>query len=127
MFPVSLSEKCDLNEFAAKLCSRATLCTVSDEEGITAMVAGYTEHTADNMGYISIVATLPKAQRKQHGSTLIRKFLQIAGDKGLSAVHLYAVPTNLPAMRMYEKLGFVRFQMPDEPRPEDAHLIYYMH
>ena len=126
LFPVPLSAKQNLDDFARKLCEKATLCVAHDGEVIVALVAGYTDHVVDNMGYISIAATLPQVQGRGYSSSLIREFLDIAREKQLQAVHLYAVRENAPAMHMYRKLGFVDYYVKDEPRPKDAHLILYL-
>ena len=125
-FPVPLSEKHNLVEFAEKLCDKATICTAIEDSNIVALLAGYTDNVENKLGYISIVATLPQAQGKGYGTSLVREFLDIARKKGLRAVHLYAVRENIPAMRMYKKLGFEDYILDDEPRPDDAHLIYYI-
>lgn len=125
LFPIPLSTKHNLKEFAEKLCDKATMCTAIEDGNIVALLAGYTDNVENNLGYISIVATLPQAQGKGYGTLLIREFLDIARTKGLRAVHLYAVRENIPAMRMYNKLGFEDYVLDDEPRPNDAHLIYY--
>lgn len=126
MFPVPLSDKQELHGFAVKLCEKATLCTKTDSEKIVAMVAGYTENIVDNMAYISVVATLPEVQGRGLASKLVRDFIRLCEAKNIGAVHLYAVPENVAAVRMYEKLGFVRYEKPDEERPEDIHFIYYI-
>lgn len=124
LFPVPLSAKQDLHALSQKLCERATLLCELDGEDIVAMVAGYTENVIENRGYISVVATLPSAQGKGYASSLVRRFLALAKEKGLCGVHLYTHATNLGAIRMYERIGFVRYAAADEPRPEDIHLIY---
>ena len=123
-FPVPISEKQDLAAYAQKLSERATLCAELDGKRIVALVAGYTENVTDNMAYISLVATVADAQGRGVGKRLTREFVSVAADKGLDAVHLYAVPTNTPAVSMYKKLGFEEWIRPDEPRPQDLHLIY---
>ena len=125
-FPVPISEKQDLGDYARKLCDRATLCVETDADGerIVALVAGYTENVIDSRAYISLVATVADAQGRGFGKRLTREFVSVAADKGLDAVHLYAVPTNTPAVSMYKKLGFEEWIRPDEPRPQDLHLIY---
>ena len=125
-FPTPLSQKQDLATYARKLCEKATVCVELAEGEIVAMVAGYTDNLVDDKAYISIVATLPEAQGKGIASRLVESFIHRAAEKGVSAVHLYAVPSNIPAMRMYEKLGFVPFAVDGELRPGDAHLIYYI-
>lgn len=125
-FPVPLSVKQDLGEFAVKLCSKGTICTVMEGDRIISMAAGYTDNLIENMAYLSVVATLPEAQGKGLASKLVKEFIGICEQKGIGAVHLYAVPSNDAAIRMYEKTGFVPLIMEDEPRPDDAHLVYYL-
>lgn len=125
-FPVPLSRKQDLSDFARKLREKATLCVAANDAGITAMVAGYTENLTGGMAYVSIAATLPEARGQGLASGLMRRFIRICRDKNIPAIHLYAVPSNTPAMEMYRRMGFVEWKKPDEPRPEDAHLILYL-
>ena len=101
LFPIRLSAKQNLDEYALKLCNKATLCSVRDNDMVVALVAGYTDQVENGLGYISIVAVLPEMQGRGYGSSLVREFLDVAQKKGLRAVHLYAVPDNFPAMRMY--------------------------
>lgn len=125
-FPVRLSAKTDLKLLSHKFEEKATVCTVEEHGQFQAMVAGYTDNVVDNVGYISVVATLPKAQGKGYASKLLREFIGIARGKGLDAVHLYTVPSNKAAVLMYKKLGFVEYLVPNESRPEDLHLIYHI-
>ena len=123
-FPVPLSEKQDLSVLVAKFIEKATLCHVLNEGRMIALVAGYTENVTENMGYISVVATIPEARGKGYAKALVGEFIDIARSKGLSAVHLYTVRTNTSAVKMYEKLGFAEWVCENEPRPDDLHLIY---
>lgn len=126
MFPVPLSEKQNLTEFAQKLYEKATLCTVLKDGKIVAMLAGYTEALENGMAYISIVATRKEAQGKGYAATLLKEFLEICKKKNIKAVHLYAVRENLPAVQLYKRFGFREWKPENEVRPEDLHLIYYM-
>lgn len=126
MFPIPISKKQDLHLFAIKLCEKATLCIEVENEKIISMVAGYTENVLDNRAYISIVATVPDAQGRGLASKLVQDFIQICSDKNIDAVHLYAVQSNIAAVRMYKKIGFEEWIIPDEPRKDDVHLIYYL-
>lgn len=123
-FPTPLSEKQDLDMLAEKFIQKATLCYAEDQNAITALVAGYTENVTDNMAYISVVATLEASRGKGLASGLICEFVAIARDKGLDGVHLYAVRSNIAAVKMYHKLGFTEWNCVDEVRPHDLHLIY---
>lgn len=125
-FPIPLSQKVDLSELAVKFFEKATLCCRCDQGRIIAMVAGYLDHTLNNMGYISLVATTTDARRKGYSSNLLRDFLKKASEKGLQAVHVYTHESNMRAIGMYKKVGFVEYNPEYEPHPEDHHFIYYL-
>ena len=123
-FPVPLSEKQDLSAYARKLYEHATLCTACKGDRIVSMVAGYTENLTGDWAYIAIVATLPEGRGQGTARRLVQEFIQICAQKQIRAVHLYAVPENTAAVRLYQTLGFRTLQLDDEPRKVDAHLIY---
>ena len=124
LFPIPLSNKCELKLLARKFAEKATICAHLIDNEIVALVAGYTNDSVGKIGYISIVATLSEEQGKGYASKLIRQFLDIAEQKNLEAVHLYADRRNASALTIYRRLGFVEWKMPDDPRESDLHLIF---
>ena len=123
LFPVRLSQKQNLHDFAMKLYHKATICCVIVEDKIVAMVGGYTENLADNISYISVVATLPAFQGKGYAKGLLGEFIGICQEKELSGIHLYTSRTNLAAKALYKSWGFQEWNCQNEPRPDDLHLI----
>lgn len=124
-FPTPLSKKQDLKCFSKKLFEKATVVVKHENEEIVAMVAGYTENIVDNIAYITILATLECARGKGYAKGIIEDFFEICKSKKIKAVHLYAAPSNIPAVNLYKKIGFVQYKIENEPRKEDLHLIYY--
>lgn len=122
-FPVALSQKTDLKEYAKKLYENATICCECQNGVIAAMVAGYTKNLSENLAFVSIMATRKECRGQGRASKQLAKFLQECQKVGANGVHVYAVESNLPAVATYQKLGFERYQIPDEPRPYDLHLI----
>ena len=125
-FPTPLSQKQDLGKLAEKFIDKATLCYAEEEGRIAALVAGYTENVTNDIAYISVVATLPEKQGRGLASGLVAEFISRARERGLRAVHLYTAQSNLGAIRMYRKLGFVEWIYESEPRPNYLNLIYYV-
>ncbi len=125
-FPVPLSQKQDLKEYSKKLLEKATLCFVCEDGKILSLVAGYTENLSENMAFITLVATREEARGRGLAKELVQEFISLCREKNIKAVHLYAVPTNVSAVKMYHKVGFREFYPVNEPRPEDTHLIYYL-
>lgn len=125
-FPIPISKKQELGAYARKLHDKATLCAAYDGSKIIALVAGYTDNLCNEMAYISLVATLPQVRGRGLATELIKDFISICEEKKIKAAHLYAVPTNTSAIHMYRRLGFQKYDLSDEPRPDDTHLIYYL-
>lgn len=125
-FPIPLSQKQDLRSYAIKLAEKATLCYVEIDGTILSMAAGYTDNLKDNNAYIAIVATLCEEQGKGYAKKVINEFIDVCKRKEITAVNLYAVRDNVSAIEMYRRLGFVEWHLPDEPRPDDVHFIYYI-
>ncbi len=125
-FPVPLSEKTDLKEYADKLYNRGTVFTYEDKGRILAMVAGYIENSVDNLAYLAVLAALPETRGQGISKKLVTKFIEKSKEKELKAVHLYAVRENIPAMNLYKGLGFEELHLENESRPNDVHFIYYL-
>lgn len=123
-FPVPISEKQNLPEYAEKLLKQATLCCELENDEIISMVAGYTDNLTDDMAYIALVATQKSARGKGYAKKLIRKFINICKEKNIKSIHLYTHITNEKAIKMYKSIGFENYILQNEQRSDDVHLIY---
>ena len=124
-FPVPLSEKVDLKEYAQKLFDHATIFCAYENGVIASMVAGYTRNLTDDLAFVSIMATRKEYRGQGLASKQLGKFLEESRNVGVKGVHVYAVESNLPAVATYKKHGFERYEAANETRPEDLHLIAY--
>lgn len=122
-FPIPLSDKVNLEDYTEKLLKNAVLCAEFDNEQIIGVVAGYINDVS-LFAYISLVAVLPQARGEGVASKLIKEFFEKCREKAYIAVHVYTHKTNHSAIRLYEKLGFKKYEIKNEPRLEDEHFIY---
>ncbi len=60
----------------------------------------------DKAAVIHILAVSPDYQGKGIGSEMVREAIKLAKEKGMLAIRLDALASNIPAHRMYERLGF---------------------
>ena len=60
----------------------------------------------DKAAVIHILAVSPDYQGKGIGSEMVRGAINMAKEKGMQAIRLDALASNIPAHRMYERLGF---------------------
>ena len=126
LFPVPLSKKISLHELAHKLYSNGLLSIIRENNEIVAIVGGYANDKESGLAYISIVATISGYMGKGYGTAAVKKFAYMCKEKGMKAIHLYAVMSNVSAIKMYKKIGFMDYFIENEPRPNDAHLILYL-
>lgn len=56
---------------------------------------------------ITRIGVFPHARRRGTAERLLRAGLELLGDLGVSELNLEVRQSNLPARRLYEKLGFV--------------------
>lgn len=122
-FPIPLSRKVDLDEYADKLLEKATLCCEYKENELVGLVAGYTDNLVNNLAYIALVGVTENAQHQGIASGLVKEFCKVCNNKKIYKVHLYTDATNIKAIRMYKKLGFEEFLIENESRPQDIHFI----
>ena len=59
-------------------------------------------------GDVTNVAVCRERQREGIGSFLVSSLLRLAGDQGISMIHLEVRSGNETAIRLYERLGFQR-------------------
>ena len=60
----------------------------------------------DKVAVIHILAVSPDYQGKGIGPAMVREAINMAKEKGMQAIRLDALASNIPAHRMYERLGF---------------------
>ena len=60
----------------------------------------------EKVAVIHILAVSPDAQGKGLGSEMIREAIRLAQNNGMQAIRLDALASNMPAHKIYERLGF---------------------
>ena len=60
----------------------------------------------NKVAVIHILAVSPDSQGTGIGSEMIRDAISMAQKNGIQAIRLDALASNIPAHRMYERLGF---------------------
>lgn len=125
-FPIPLSDKVNIAEYAEKLMDKADLVAEIEEDRIKGLAAGYTENIIDNSAYIALVGVQDKFRGQGIAKQLVKTFIKLCQEKNIHSINLYTHQTNVPAIKMYGALGFEIYDMQDEVRTQDIHYIYYL-
>lgn len=124
-FPIPLSKKIKIDEYAEKLISTANVIVEKDNGKIIGIVAGYIDNSIEEISYISIVAVQKEYRGKSIAKKLLQKYIDECKEKNLKGVHLYTHKTNITALTMYKNFGFISKENVKEERTEDVHLFLY--
>jgi ribosomal protein S18 acetylase RimI-like enzyme len=106
-FVQSLNERINVTEYGKKLYAEALRFEAWDVGKLVGMVAGYCNDTIKRTAYITSVSVLNDWQRKGIAVQLISQFIEHAEKFGMSCISLEVARGNEPAIRLYEKCGFV--------------------
>ena len=94
-----------------KLCTRTDFSQALDEQNVLAgvVVSKLEPHRGGPMrGYIAMLATKSEHRGKGIATTLVSKAIDAMIERDADEIALETEETNLAAMKLYEKLGFLR-------------------
>ena len=78
---------------------------VIEKEGVVIGAAGYTDQAG--VGYINNVVISPRERGNGYSETLLAGVLDSGREKGLFSFTLEVRVSNVPAIKLYERAGFV--------------------
>ena len=77
------------------------------EDSETKKLAGYIlSFKKRDFGYISVVGVIPSYRKRGIATALVKNAVQYLKSRGLSPIIIDVETANMPALRVYEKVGF---------------------
>lgn len=118
LFSIKLSDKTDLTKLSKKITSLGTVFSISENEDIVGLIAGYNNDDVNLKAYISVLAILPEYQGKGLASKLLSDFTEDCKKKKIKRIEVFTHKTNMNAINMYKKNGFI-IDENNKTRPDD--------
>lgn len=106
-FVQALSERAVIKDYSKKIFSKAERFEAWADGVLVGLVAAYCNDPIKSMAYITSVSVLSDRQGKGIAAHLIRQCVEHAKSMGMHCVSLEVERGNVPAIRLYEKCGFV--------------------
>lgn len=100
----TFSDPWTMKDFSDSFHNQNNTYLVAEVDGKLAGYCGYWGIAGE--GYIYNVAVAKEFRRQRIGYTMLRALLDEAKEKGIEAITLEVRRSNLPAIRLYESLGF---------------------
>lgn len=103
-FIPTISSRTSIVDYAEKLGKNADIFVVCDFNQDVGLCAIYTNKPV--FAYITAIGVLPHMARRGLGRRLINKSIDLCRSKKMQKIGLEVWPTNIPALSLYEKMGF---------------------
>ena len=105
-FPVPLSQKADLEDLAQKVIDRGYIVAVQEGERLLSAAFFYCNDVETEIGYLSVLATLPECRGMGYANAVISEMERIAKEQGMRRMQLYTYRSNKGAVDFYIKNGY---------------------
>lgn len=106
-FVPSMSERVDINDYAKKIVSKSTRFEAWVDDKLVGLVAVYCNDMEKRTAFITSVSVLREATGKGIAESLMKRCIERKKALGMRQVSLEVASDNMPAIRLYEKCGFV--------------------
>jgi ribosomal protein S18 acetylase RimI-like enzyme len=105
-FMPPLGERVDLDAYASKIVAQAERFEAREGDSLAGLVAAYCNDPARRTAFITSVSVLPSRQGHGLASRLLRECIAHVRLMGFERVELEVDTRNVPAARLYLKVGF---------------------
>lgn len=106
-FVPPLSGRVEISDYAQKIASKATRFEAWSGGTLVGLVAAYCNDQEKRVAYITSVSVLKEWMSKGIAARLMSRCIEHAKASGMRQVSLEVASDNAPAIRLYEKSGFV--------------------
>jgi ribosomal protein S18 acetylase RimI-like enzyme len=105
-FEPSLSSRVDIHAYAQKLQNCAVRFEAWLDVELVGLVASYCNQLDKGEAFVTSVSVLPQFQGQGIAERLMRLCIEYVGGLGFRQMELEVSQCNLPAVALYQKLGF---------------------
>ena len=109
-FVPPLSDRVEISDYAKKIASKAMRFEAWSGDMLVGLVAAYYNDQEQRTAYITGVSVLREWTGKGIAASLMRRCIDNAKASGMRQISLEVASDNVPAIKLYEKSGFVAGQ-----------------
>lgn len=106
-FVPPLSERVEISDYANKIVSKATRFEAWSAGTLIGLVAAYNNDMEARIAHITSVSVIRERMGKGIASRLMVQCIEHAKSCGMRLISLEVAKSNAPAIKLYEKYGFI--------------------
>jgi ribosomal protein S18 acetylase RimI-like enzyme/SAM-dependent methyltransferase len=121
-FVPSLSERVEIRDYAFRIASKATRFEAWSSGSLVGLVAAYCNDQEMGIAHITSVSVLKEWTGKGIAASLINQCVEHAKAAGMRQICLDVAVANMPAIKLYEKNGFLAGKLKEQFIPMKLNL-----
>jgi ribosomal protein S18 acetylase RimI-like enzyme len=106
-FVPPLSARVEINDYAGKIVSKAMRFEAWSGSTLAGLIAVYCNDREQRIAYITSVSVSRELSGKGIASCLMMQCIEYVKASGMAQISLEVASDNMPAIKLYEKNGFV--------------------
>ncbi len=106
-FASSLSGRVDINDYAQRILGKATRFEAWSNGTLIGLVATYCNDQEKHIAYITSASVLKDWTGKGIATSLMSRCIKYVEALGMNQIRLEVASDNMPAIKLYEKSGFI--------------------
>jgi ribosomal protein S18 acetylase RimI-like enzyme len=126
IFPIPLSKKVNIDEYALKTLSKGVALCAEDSGKIVGILLGYANDSATKNAYIGTLGVLEEYRSRGIGKSLVNYMKELSRSYGMERICLFTHKSNEPAIRFYINNGFTITPPPSTERPDEVYLVAHL-
>lgn len=123
IFPIPLSKKVNIDEYAIKALSKGIVICAENSGDIIGILLGYANDLITKNVYIVVLGVLKEYQSQGIGRSLINRMKELSRSYGMKNVCLFTHQSNESAIRFYISNGFTIAHTPFHERSDEVYLV----
>ena len=126
IFPIPLSNKVSIDEYALKTLSKGVALCAEDSGKNVGILLGYANDSVTKNAYIGTLGVLEEYRSQGIGKSLVNYMKELSHSYGMEMIYLFTHKSNGSAVRFYIKNGFTIVLPPSTERPDEVCLVAHL-
>lgn len=123
IFPIPLSKKVNIDEYAMKALSKGIVLCAEDSDNIIGILLGYANDPVTKNAYVGTLGVIKEYQSQSIGKSLINYMKKLSYSYGMKNICLFTHKSNKSAIRFYIHNGFTITPPSSAERLDEVYLV----
>jgi ribosomal protein S18 acetylase RimI-like enzyme len=126
IFPIPLSKKVNIDEYAIKTLSKGIVICAEDSGHIIGILIGYANDSVTKNAYAVVLGIVKEYRSQGIGMSLINYMKELCRSYGMESLCAFVHKSNESAIRFFTTNGFTITPPPTSERPDEIYIVAHL-